>query len=66
MHDQPQLFAYAYRPAHDLAVLQNVLPDELDSTFDVMQVLPFFVPSNGSGAAFDPVDHSSVDLRLVG
>lgn len=65
MGHRVELLTYADRLAGDLAGLRRLLDGPLH-TFSGVHVLPFFDPSDGVDAGFDPDDHRAVDPRLGG
>jgi len=64
MKNQVQLIAYADRLAGDLRGVHDLLGGPLKGLFGGIHLLPFFHPSDGSDAGFDPIDHTEVDRRL--
>jgi sucrose phosphorylase len=64
MKNQVQLIAYADRLATDLRGVHELLRGPLHGLFGGIHLLPFFHPSDGSDAGFDPIDHTKVDSRL--
>jgi sucrose phosphorylase len=64
MKNQVQLIAYADRLAGDLRGVHDLLRGPLNGLFGGIHLLPFFHPSDGSDAGFDPIDHTKVDQRL--
>jgi sucrose phosphorylase len=64
MKNQVQLIAYADRLAQDLRGVHELLRGPLKDLFGAIHLLPFFNPSDGSDAGFDPIDHTEVDRRL--
>jgi sucrose phosphorylase len=64
MKNQVQLIAYADRLAGNLRGVHDLLRGPLKGLFGGVHLLPFFHPSDGSDAGFDPIDHTQVDQRL--
>jgi sucrose phosphorylase len=64
MKNQVQLIAYADRLGGTLRGLHELLRGPLTGLFGGVHLLPFFHPSDGSDAGFDPIDHTEVDRRL--
>ncbi len=64
MRDQVQLITYADRLGGSIPGLRQVLDGPLAGLFGGVHVLPFFRPSDGADAGFDPADHREVDSRL--
>ena len=54
MKNHVQLIAYADRLAGDLRGVRNLLRGPLKGLFGGIHLLPFFHPSDGSDAGFDP------------
>lgn len=44
--------------------LSRLLDGPLEGLFGGVHVLPFFTPIDGVDAGFDPIDHTTVDVRL--
>ncbi len=63
MGHRVELLTYADRLAGDLPGLGRLLDGPLH-LFSGVHVLPFFDPSDGADAGFDPDDHRTVDPRL--
>lgn len=63
MSNSVHLLTYADRLAGDLPGLRRLLEGPL-SAFDGVHILPFFAPTDGADAGFDPDDHRTVDARL--
>jgi sucrose phosphorylase len=60
-----QLITYVDRLAGGgLRELRAMLGGPLAGLFSGVHLLPFFTPFDGADAGFDPIDHTSVDLRL--
>jgi sucrose phosphorylase len=64
MKNQVQLIAYADRLGGSLRGVHELLRGPLKGLFGGVHLLPFFHPSDGSDAGFDPIDHTQVDQRL--
>ena len=64
MKNQVQLITYADRLGGTLRGVHDLLRGPLQGLFGAVHLLPFFHPSNGSDAGFDPIDHTEVDQRL--
>lgn len=64
MKNQVQLIAYADRLGGTLRGMHDLLCGAFKGLFGGVHVLPFFHPSDGADAGFDPIDHTEVDQRL--
>jgi sucrose phosphorylase len=64
MKNQVQLIAYADRLGGTLRGMRELLRAPLNGLFGGVHLLPFFHPSDGADAGFDPIDHTEVDERL--
>src|SRR4051812_16434468 len=65
MKNQAQLITYVDRLAGTLQSLHELLlRGPLRGLFGAVHLLPFFHPIDGADAGFDPIDHTSVDVRL--
>jgi sucrose phosphorylase len=64
MKNQVQLIVYADRLGGTLRGVHDLLRGPLKGLFGGVHLLPFFHPSDGSDAGFDPIDHTEVDQRL--
>jgi sucrose phosphorylase len=65
MKNQVQLITYADRlGGGSLSALHGLLKGPLAGLFGGVHILPFYYPSNGTDAGFDPIDHTMVDPRL--
>src|SRR5437868_13409144 len=65
MKNSVQLIAYVDRlSGGGFRELQGLLDGPLQGLFGGMHLLPFFWPTDGADAGFDPIDHTAVDPRL--
>lgn len=65
MKNQVQLIAYVDRlSGGGFRELQELLEGPLAGLFGGIHLLPFFWPTDGADAGFDPIDHTKVDPRL--
>lgn len=65
MQNRVQLIAYVDRlSGGGLRELQGVLEGPFAGLFGGVHLLPFFWPTDGADAGFDPIDHAKVDPRL--
>lgn len=65
MRNQVQLIAYADRlSGGGLREFRQLLDGPFAGLFGGVHLLPFFWPSDGADAGFDPIDHTRVDTRL--
>jgi sucrose phosphorylase len=64
MKNQVQLITYADRLGGTLHGMHELLCGPLRGLFGGVHLLPFFHPSDGADAGFDPIDHTKVDERL--
>lgn len=65
MRNRVHLISYANRLGGDrLEDLQRLLNGPLQGVFGGVHILPFFYPTDGADAGFDPIDHSMVDPRI--
>ncbi|HUH98462.1 MAG TPA: sucrose phosphorylase [Anaerolineales bacterium] len=65
MKNKVQLITYADRlGTGDIRTLNRLLHGPLSGLFGGVHILPFYYPSNGADAGFDPIDHTKIDPRL--
>lgn len=65
MRNHVHLISYANRlGGNRLEDLQRLLNGPLQGVFGGVHILPFFYPTDGADAGFDPIDHSMVDPRI--
>lgn len=65
MNNQVQLIAYVDRlSGGGLREFQDLLNGPFGGLFGGVHLLPFFWPTDGADAGFDPIDHTKVDPRL--
>lgn len=65
MRNQVQLIAYVDRlSGGNFRELQALLDGPFAGLFGGLHLLPFFWPTDGADAGFDPIDHTKVDPRL--
>ncbi|MBN2085284.1 MAG: sucrose phosphorylase [Anaerolineales bacterium] len=65
MKNEVQLIAYANRlGGATLRDLHKTLSEPLQGLFSCVHILPFFFPTDGADAGFDPIDHGRVDPAL--
>lgn len=65
MKNQVQLITYVDRLSDGgLNALKHLLAGPLAGVFGGVHLLPFFFPTDGADAGFDPIDHTQVDPRL--
>ena len=65
MNNQVHLIAYVDRfSGGGMRELQQLLHGPFAGLFGGVHLLPFFWPTDGADAGFDPIDHTKVDQRL--
>ena len=65
MKNQVQLITYVDRlTGGGLTDLKSLVDGPLNGLFGGIHILPFFDPTDGVDAGFDPIDHTKVDPRL--
>ena len=65
VRNQVQLIAYVDRlSGGNFRELQALLDGPFAGLFGGLHLLPFFWPTDGADAGFDPIDHTKVDPRL--
>ena len=65
MKNKVQLVTYASRLGEgDIKALHRLLKGPLAGLFGGVHILPFYYPSNGFDAGFDPIDHAKIDPCL--
>ena len=65
MKNNVQLITYADRlGGGDIRTLHRLLKGPLAGLFSGVHVLPFYYPSHGVDAGFDPIDHTKIDPGL--
>jgi sucrose phosphorylase len=65
MRNCVHLVTYADRlGGNRLEDVQRLLDGPLKDIFGGVHLLPFFYPTDGADAGFDPIDHSTVDPRI--
>ncbi|MEJ2488146.1 MAG: sucrose phosphorylase, partial [Anaerolineales bacterium] len=65
MKNKVQLITYADRlGGRNITELHRLLKGPLAGLFGGVHILPFYYPSNGVDAGFDPIDHTQIDPCL--
>ncbi|MGA7192701.1 MAG: sucrose phosphorylase [Anaerolineales bacterium] len=65
MKNNVQLITYADRlGGGDIRTLHQLLNGPLAELFGSVHILPFYYPSHGVDAGFDPIDHTKIDPSL--
>jgi sucrose phosphorylase len=65
MKNNVQLITYADRlGGGDIRTLHRLLKGPLAGLFGGVHILPFYYPSHGADAGFDPIDHTKIDPCL--
>jgi sucrose phosphorylase len=65
MKNKVQLITYADRfGGSNIKELHRLLKGPLAGLFGGVHILPFYYPSNGVDAGFDPIDHTQIDPSL--
>ena len=65
MKNNVQLITYADRlGGGDIRTLHRLLKGPLAGLFGGVHILPFYYPSHGVDAGFDPIDHTRIDPCL--
>jgi len=65
MKNKVQLITYADRlGGGGIRALNRLLNGPLSGLFGGVHILPFYYPTNGLDAGFDPIDHTKIDPRL--
>jgi sucrose phosphorylase len=65
MKNNVQLITYADRlGGGDIRTLHRLLKGPLAGLFGGVHILPFYYPSHGADAGFDPIDHTKIDPDL--
>jgi sucrose phosphorylase len=65
MKNNIQLITYADRlGGGDIRTLHQLLKGPLVGLFGGVHILPFYYPSHGADAGFDPIDHTKIDPYL--
>ena len=65
MKNNVQLITYADRlGGGDIRTLHRLLKGPLAGLFGGVHILPFYYPSHGVDAGFDPIDHTKIDPCL--
>lgn len=65
MKNKVQLITYTDRlGGSDIKALHRLLKGPLAGLFGGVHILPFYYPTNGVDAGFDPIDHTRIDPRL--
>lgn len=64
MDNKVQIIAYANRFGGTIKELTNLLRNQFSKVYAGVHILPFYFPSNGADAGFDPINHTQVDPEL--
>ena len=65
MNNKVQLITYADRlGGSDIKALHRLLNGPLAGLFGGVHILPFYYPTHGADAGFDPIDHRKIDPSL--
>ena len=65
MKNKVQLITYADRlGGGGIRAINRLLNGPLSGLFGGVHILPFYYPTNGVDAGFDPIDHTKIDPRL--
>ncbi len=65
MDNKVQLITYADRlGGGDIKALHRLLSGPLAGLFGGVHILPFYYPTHGADAGFDPIDHTRIDPSL--